>query len=162
MTRIDSRWSVVAVVLLGMLLTAFVGGAAAGPSLVIPGQAISVVLDVDHCTQSSTLCTGSASVGAAASGNDSIVAVYVQVAASGLAETDFALGSITNAAPGVTPAFVTTAVCAACFAEPQPGVYRLAARPSFGFWGSGTYVVQLTVTLPAGAVRRAVVPIDIP
>jgi hypothetical protein len=71
-------------------------------------------------------------------------------------------GSITNPAPGVTPAFVSTATCPACFAEPQPGVYRLAVRPSFGTWGGGSYVVLLTVTKPTGTTVEIVVPIDIP
>jgi hypothetical protein len=109
----------------------------------------------EHCS------LGSGSIGPAADGNTSIVAVYIQLGTVGLAASAFSLGSITNPA-GVTPAFVSTATCPACFAEPQPGVYRLAVRPSFGNWGGGSYVVLLTVTKPAGTTVEIVVPIDIP
>ena len=80
----------------------------------------------------------------------------------GLLEADFVLSSVTNQAPGVTPAFVDTLSCASCFSEPQAGLYRLAARPPFGGWGAGSYVVLLEVTVPSGAVRQIPVPIDIP
>jgi hypothetical protein len=151
--------------LLGALaLTGLVAsGTALAATRVVPGLKHGIVLvDVDHCNQTSTLCTGSGSVGPAADGNTSIVAVHIQLGTVGLAESAFALSSITNAAPGVTPAFVSAATCPACFAEPQPGVYRLAVRPPFGTWGGGSYVVLLTVTKPTGAPIEIVVPIDIP
>ena len=151
--------------LLGALaLTGLVAsGTVCAATQVVPGLKNGLVLvDVDHCTQSSTLCLGSGSIGPAADGNTSIVAVHIQLGTVGLAASAFSLGSITNPAPGVTPAFVSTATCPACFAEPQPGVYRLAVRPPFGNWGSGSYVVLLTVTKPTGTTVEIVVPIDIP
>lgn len=145
------------VALTGMFST---GPAWSDDTLVIHGTKITAFVDVDTCGWSPTWCGGSGSVGAAASGNDSVVSIVVHVPSVGLAETAFSLGSITNPG-GVTPAFVTTATCPACFAEPQPGVYRLAARPSFGNWATGTYTVLLTVATP-GPDKKVVVPIDIP
>ncbi len=130
-------------------------------TLVVPGGNPKVFVDVKHCDWSSTLCSGSGSVGSAANGNASIVAIYYQGTTPGLSQSNFSLSSVTNPG-GVTPAFVSSAICAACFAEPQPGVYRLAARPVFGNWADGTYVVLLTVTRPAGGSVSVMVPIDIP
>jgi hypothetical protein len=59
-------------------------------------------------------------------------------------------------------AFVSVATYPTCFAEPQPGVYRLAVRPPFGTWGSGSSVVLLTVTKPTRTPIEIVMPIDIP
>ena len=130
---------------LGRLLGALVctslvaSGTVSAATQVVPGLKNGIVLvDVDHCNQTSTLCTDSGSVGPAVDGNTSIVAVHIQLGTVGLAASAFALSSITNAAPGVTPAFVSAATCPACFAEPQPGVYRLAVRPPFGTWGGGS------------------------
>lgn len=147
------------------LLTA--SGAAAQSTLVLSGIFLDVLVDVDHCDTSSTLCFGSGSSGPAADANDSIVAVYVHVKGAlgnpitGLAEADFSLSAVTNPG-GVSPIFVGSAVCAACFAEPELGVYRLAARPVSGDWTAGTYVAVLEVTYPNGNVRQVAVPIDIP
>lgn len=148
-----------------VLMTA--SGAAAQSTLVVSGTFLDILVDVDHCDTSSSLCGGSGSIGAAADGNDSIVAVYVHVKGafgnpiSGLLEADFSLNSVTNPG-GVMPIFVSSAICAACFAEPEPGVYRLAARTAFGDWSAGTYVTLLEVTYPNGNVRQVPVPIDIP
>ena len=143
--------------------------AEAGDTTIIPGNNLDVFVDIDTCAQSFTWCSDSGSVGPAAAGNDSVVGVYVHVKnasgapVGGLPETVFSLSSITNPSPGVTPAFVGTAVCAACIAEQQTGVYRLAARPSFGNWGAGTYVVVLELgSVPGAPVFQTVVPIDIP
>ena len=121
-----------------------------------------IFVDTKLCDGVATMCSGSGSVGAATNGNTSIVAIYYQGAMAGLTEANFALSSITNRGSGVTPAFVSTAVCAACFAEVQPGVYRLAARLAFGNWGGGSYVVLMTVTRPVGGSVSVMVPIDIP
>jgi hypothetical protein len=157
-------WRILGRLLGALALTGLVvSGTALAATRVVPGLKNGIVLvDVDHCNQISTLCTDSGSVGPAADGNTSIVAVHIQLGTVGLAESAFALSSVTNAAPGVTPAFVSTATCPACFAEPQPGVYRLAVRPPFGTWGGGSYVVLLTVTKPTGNTVEIVVPIDIP
>ena len=149
--------------------TAFLSSAMvlASPTTVVPGKNLDVFVDVDACNSGLTFCTGSGSSGAAADGNDSIVGITIHVKdgkgspVSGLAESSFSLRSITNQAPGVTPAFVSSNVCSACFAEPQPGVYRLAARPSSNNWGAGTYTVLLKVSSGGGS-KQAVVPIDIP
>ena len=131
-------------------------------TLVVPGTIPKVFVDVKHCERdSSTLCSGSGSVGPAANGNASIVAIYYQGTTSGLTLANFSLASVTNPG-GVTPAFVSSVNCAACFAEPQPGLYRLAARPAFGNWASGTYVALLTVTRPTGGSVTTMIPIDIP
>lgn len=148
-----------AVLLLGALVAQ---GSAVAQTLVVGGGVPRVFVDTKLCDGVSTMCSGSGSVGAAANGNTSIVAIYYQGATAGLSAANFTLSSITNRGSGVTPAFVSTAVCAACFLEVQPGVYRLAARPSSGNWGGGTYVVLLTVTRPAGASVNVMVPIDIP
>jgi len=144
-------------------LTGIVAGGSASfaETLVIPGLGITVFVDVDHCSQTSSLCSGSGSVGPAAGGNDSIVAIVIHTTRTGLAETAFSLTSITNAGSGITPQFVTTATCAACFLEVEPRVYRLAARPSSGNWGAGTYMVLLKVVTP-GPDKAVVAPIDIP
>ncbi|NIA69225.1 hypothetical protein HBA54_11550 [Pelagibius litoralis] len=138
----------------------------AGPSAVFTNN-LDVLVHVDHCASGSTLCTGSSSSGEAAAGNDSIVEVIVHAKRpngtpfAGLAESAFSLTSITNQGAGVTPVFVGSAICAACFLEVEPGVYRLASRPSFGTWGAGTYSVLLKVT-NGNATRQVVVPIHIP
>ena len=121
-----------------------------------------IFVDTKLCDGVATMCSGSGSVGAATNGNTSVVAIYYQGALAGLTEANFAPSSITNRGSGVTPAFVSTAVCAACFAEVQPGVYRLAARPTSRNWGGGSYVVYLSVTRPAGGSVNVMVPIDIP
>jgi hypothetical protein len=46
--------------------------------------------------------------------------------------------------------------------EPQPGVYRLAARPAFGNWAGGIYVVLMTVTRRASGGMSILAPLDIP
>jgi hypothetical protein len=128
---------------------------------VVPGALPKVLVDVGHCQWTSTLCSGSGSVGAAASGNASIVAIYYHGTTAGLAQSSFTISSVTNPG-GVTPVFVSAATCPACFAEPQPGVYRLAARPAFGNWAGGTYVIVMTVTRPNGTSTSVLTPIDIP
>ena len=148
-----------AVLLLGALIAQ---RSAVAQTLVVAGGMPRVFVDTKLCDAVSTMCSDSGSVGAAANGNTSIVAIYYQGATAGLTEANFSLSSITNRGAGVTPVFVSTATCAACFAEVQPGVYRIAARPSFGNWGGGTYVVYLTVTRPAGGSVNVMIPIDIP
>jgi len=129
---------------------------------------LNAIVDVDHCSIfGSTLCSGSGSVGAAASSNDSIVSVIIHATApngtpmTGLPELNFNIFSVTNAS-GAPLVFVRAAVCAACFAEPEPGVYRFAVRPSAGNWGAGTYIQRIEVTALGGAARQIVIPIDIP
>lgn len=136
------------------------GSAFADGTQVISRSQTTVLVDVNLCSFASTRCTDSGSVGVAADGNDSVVGILVQIPNTGLGETAFSLGSITNPG-GVTPTFVTTAACASCFSEPQPGVYRLAARPAKGNWASGSYTVLLTVATP-GPDKTVVIPIDIP
>ena len=148
-----------AVLLLGALVAQ---GSAVAQTLVVAGGVPRIFVDTKPCDGVSTMCSDSGSVGAAASGNTSIVAIYYQGATVDLTAANFALSSITNRGSGVTPAFVSTAVCASCFAEVQPGVYRLAARPAFGNWGGGTYVVLMTATRPVGGSVNVMVPIDIP
>lgn len=136
------------------------GSSWAGDTLAFSRLKTTVLVDVKLCGWSPTLCTDSGSVGVAAAGNNSVVGIIVQIPNVGLPETAFSLGPVTSPG-GVTPEFVTTTVCPSCFAEPQPGVYRLAARPSSGNWASGSYVVFLTVATP-GPDKTVVVPIDIP
>lgn len=142
------------------------GPALAGPSAVFTNN-LDVLVHVDHCGQGSTLCTGSGSSGAAADGNDSIVEVIVHAKLpngthlAGLAESAFSLAAVTNRGTGSPPVFVNSAACAACFLEVEPGVYRLAVRPSSGNWGEGTYTVLLKVT-NGNATRQVAVPIHIP
>ena len=148
-----------AILLLGALVAQ---GSAVAQTLVVGGGVPRIFVDTKLCDGVSTMCSDSGSVGAAVNGNTSIVAIYYQGATAGLTAANFTLSSITNRGSGVTPAFVSAALCASCFAEVQPGVYRLAARPSFGNWGGGTYVVYLTVTRPVGGSVNVMVPIDIP
>ncbi len=148
-----------AVLILGALVAQ---GSAVAQTLVVGGGVPRIFVDTKLCDGVSTMCSGSGSVGAAANGNTSIVAIYYQGTTAGLTAANFTLSSITNRGSGVTPAFVSTAICAACFTEVQPGVYRLAARPTFGNWGGGTYVVYLSVTRPVGGSVNVMVPIDIP
>ena len=148
-----------AILLLGALVAQ---GSAVAQTLVVGGGVPRIFVDTKLCDGVSTMCSDSGSVGAATNGNTSIVAIYYQGTSVGLTESNFALSSITNRGLGVTPAFVSTITCASCFLEVQPGVYRLAARPSSGNWGGGTYVVYLTVTRPVGGSVNVMVPIDIP
>lgn len=148
-----------AVLLLGALVAQ---GGAVAQTMVVASGVPRIIVDTKLCDGVATMCSSSGSVGAAASGNTSIVAIYYQGTTAGVTAANFALSSITNRGSGVTPAFVSTAVCASCFTEVQPGVNRLAARPSFGNWGGGTYVVLLTVTRPVGGSVNVMVPIDIP
>ncbi|MGF1630136.1 MAG: hypothetical protein ACFCUT_11760 [Kiloniellaceae bacterium] len=155
--------------LLVFLTALLVSAIANAQTVVVPSVSLDAVLDVDHCDSAgSVLCGGSGSSGAAAVGNDSVIAVYVQVKLAnglpvgGLAESAFATYAIANPPLGVSPAFVSSAVCAACFAEQTTGVYRLAMRPSSGNWSSGTYVVLLQVTGSGGATRQLLLPVDIP
>ena len=148
-----------AILLLGALVAQ---GSAVAQTLVVAGGVPRIFVDTKLCDGTAMMCSGSGSVGAAANGNTSIVAIYYQGATAGLTAANFTLSSITNRGSGVTPAFVSTAVCASCFAEVQPGVYRLAARPTSGNWGGGTYVVLMTVTRPVGGSVNVMVPIDIP
>lgn len=134
---------------------------AAAETTVVNGGLPKVFVDVSHCQWTSTLCSGSGSIGAATGGNSSIVAFYYHGTTSGLLQSSFTLSSVTNPG-GVTPVFVSSTTCPACFAEPQPGVYRLATRPAFGNWATGSYVVLLTVTRPTGVATTVLVPIDIP
>jgi hypothetical protein len=144
------------------LLAGLIGpGSAFAQTLVVPGSNPKVFVDVKHCEWNSSFCSGSGSVGPAASGNASIVLIYYQGTTPGLAESNFSFGSVTNPG-GVTPALVSSALCAACFSEQQPGVYRFAVRPAAGNWAGGTYVAVLTVTRPAGGSVSIMVPIDIP
>ena len=138
-------------------------------TVVVPGQNLDVVLDIDLCDSAGqVLCGGSGSTGAAAVGNDSIIGVYIQAKlangtpVSGLTETAFSLYAIANPPTGVNLAFVQTSVCTACFAEQTTGVYRLAIRPVTGNWAEGTYVVLLQVTTTGGITRQLLVPVDIP
>lgn len=138
-------------------------------TVTLSNLSLEVVLDVDLCASAGqALCGGSGSSGAAAVGNDSVIAVYVQAKRAdgspvgGLAESAFATTAIANPPPGVSSAFVSTAVCAACFAEQATGVYRLAMRPSSGDWAEGTYIVLLQVTAGGGVSRQILFPIDIP
>ena len=163
MRRRRSRFSVLLAAL------AFLAGAPAqsAETLVVPGHFLDVFIDMDHCEWLSSLCIGSGSFGPAADGNDSVVVIAVHVKGplgnpiSGLAEADFALFPITNPG-GSDPVFVGSATCAACFAEPQPGVYRFAVRTASGTWSLGTFMTLLDVTYPSGASRQTVIPIDIP
>lgn len=139
----------------------FLSSAALAQTTVVPGAVPKAIVDVAHCNWVSTLCSGSGSVGPASAGNASIVAFYYHGSTAGLTQTNFSISSVTNPG-GVTPVFVSAATCPACFAEPQPGVYRLAMRPAFGNWAGGTYVVLLTVTRPTGASTTVLVPIEIP
>ena len=113
------------------------------------------------------LCGGSGSSGAAAVGNDSVIAVYVQAKRAdgtpvgGLAESAFVATAIASPPPGVSLAFVSAGVCPACFAEQTTGVYRLVMRPVSGDWAESTYVVLLQVTAGGGATRQVLLPIDI-
>jgi hypothetical protein len=149
----------ITILLIGALIAQ---GSAVAQTLVVAGGVPRIFVDTKLCDGVATMCSGSGSVGAAASGNTSIVAIYYQGTTAGLTAANFALSSITNRGLGVTPGFVSTAVCAACFSEVQPGVYRLAARPTSGNWGGGSYVVLLTVTRPVGGSVNVMVPIDIP
>lgn len=65
---------------------------------------------------------------------------------------------------GNSSVFARTGACTSCFAEPGPGVYRLALIPSGvgGTQGTGAYVAPLEVTLPSSAVASTITPIDIP
>ena len=155
-------------ILLFTALLATTTTAKAADTLVVPGNNLDVFVDIDTCAQGFTWCSGSGSVGPAAAGNDSVVGVVIHVKrnngtpVSGAPENFFALSSITNPAPGVTPVFVDSVTCPACFSEPETGVYRLAARPSSGNWGEGTYMVLLEFG-PAGTpFFQTVVPFDIP
>ena len=152
-----SRQGITLIMLAGLMCP----GIASAQTLVVPGTIPKVFVDVKHCEWPSSLCSGSGSVGSAANGNASIVAIYYQGATSGLTLANFALSSVTNPG-GVTPAFVSSVSCAACFSEQQPGVYRLAARPAFGNWAGGTYVALMTVTRPTGSSVTMMIPIDIP
>lgn len=157
--------TVSAITKVGVALLMFAGlmvpGMVFAQTTVVPGTIPKVFVDVKHCQWTSTLCSGSGSVGPAANGNASIVAIYFHGTTAGLSAANFTISSVTNPG-GVTPVFVSAAICAACFAEPQPSVYRLAARPAFGNWAGGTYVVLMTVTRPTGASVSVVVPLDIP
>jgi hypothetical protein len=149
--------------LCSLTLTGWAVSESAGQTLVVAGfKNITALVDVNLCSWTPTLCSGSGSVGVAAAGNDSVVGIYLHLATAGLAESAFSMTAITNPG-GVSPVFVTTAVCSACFAEPEPGVYRLAARPAAGAnWTGGTYVALVTVTKPAGTTVTVLIPIDIP
>ena len=140
----------------------------AQPAIVADDNLI-VVVDVDVCDAGGLdMCTDTGSLVAAAAGNSSVVAVIVQVKRNndnplaGLAEGDFSLHTVTNRAPAADPIFISTVVCASCFVEPQPGVYRLGVQPAFGgIWGEGTYTTLLRVT-SGNFSREVVIPIDIP
>ena len=126
---------------------------------------LDVYIQADYCGQGGAICAGATD--AASSSNDHVVEVIVHAnmangtSVAGLTENDFSLASITNRGTGVPLVFVSTATCSACFVEVEPGVYRLAIRPSSGNWGEGTYTALLTVT--SGAfTRSAVIPIQIP
>ena len=153
-----SRQGITLIMLAGLMCP----GIASAQTLVVAGTIPKVFVDVKHCEWPSSLCSGSGSVGPAANGNASIVAIYYQGATSGLTLANFALSSVTNPG-GVTPAFISSVSCVACFSEQQPGVYRLAARPAAATnWAGGTYVVLLTVTRPTGGSVTTMIPIDIP
>lgn len=136
---------------------------------VVADDNLVVVVDVDVCDAGGLdMCTDTGSLVTAAAGNSSVVAVIVQVKrnngtpVAGLAEGDFSLNTVTNRAPAADPIFVSTAVCANCFWEPQPGVYRLGVQPAFGgIWGEGTYTTLLRVS-SGNVTREVVIPIDIP
>lgn len=155
---------------LALLFTALLAGgnAKAAETLVIPGPNLDVFVDIDTCAQGFTWCSGSGSVGPAADGNDSVVGIVIHVKrnngspVTGAPETFFALTTITSPS-GLTTGFVDSVTCAACFAEPVPGVYRLAARPnSGGDWMDGTYMLLLEFG-PAGTpFFQTVIPLDIP
>jgi hypothetical protein len=153
----------VIVLLLGSLsLTGWAVSVNAGQTLVVAGfKNVTALVDVNLCSWTPTMCSDSGSLGVAAVGNDSVVGIYLHLATAGLAESAFSMTAITNPG-GVSPVFVSTALCASCFAEPEPGVYRLAARPAVGNWSGGTYVAQVTVTKPAGGTLTVLIPIDIP
>jgi hypothetical protein len=148
-----------AVLLIGAIIAQ---SSAVAQTLVVAGGVPRIFVDTKLCDGVATMCSDSGSVGAATNGNTSIVAIYYQGTTAGLTAANFTLSAITNRGLGVTPAFVGTATCASCFAEVQPGVYRLAARPTASNWGGGTYVVYLTVTRPVGGSVSVMVPIDIP
>lgn len=142
------------------------GPADADPSAVFTKN-LDVLVHVDTCAWGPSWCSGSGSSGEAAAGNNSVVEVIVHAKRpngtpfAGLAESAFSLTSITNPVPGVTPVFVNSATCAACFLEVEPGVYRLASRPAFGNWGAGSYTVLLKVT-NGNVTRQVTLPIHIP
>lgn len=154
--------------LLILVTSLMVNTIANAQTAIVAAPNLNGIVDIDHCDiGGSTLCTGSSSVGAATDSNDSIVSVVIHVSnnrgnpVSGLAELDFTIHSVTN--PGGTPlVFVRAAACAACFAEPEPGVYRFAVRPSTGNWDAGTYVQRIEVVGGGGTVtRQIVIPVDI-
>ena len=154
--------------LLIFLTAMLVSAIASAQSVVVPSVSLDAMLDIDHCDSAgSVLCGGTGSSGAAAVGNDSVIAAYVQVKLAnglpvgGLTESAFATYAIANPPLGISPVFVSSTVCAACFAEQTTGVYRLAMRPTSGNWSAGTYVVLLQVT-GGGAIRQLLLPIDIP
>ena len=141
--------------------------AQAQQTLVVNSRHLDVLVDVDVCGQVAAMCTDSGSVGPAADGNDSVVSIHVYVKepsgvpVTGLLDIDFAMFAVTNA--GGTPTFIGPPFCPGCFAEPDPGIYRLAVRPGGGGnWSAGSYVVLIEVTYPTGAIRSVAVPIDIP
>ena len=161
MSRFTARHLVVPL-LCSLALTGWAVSVSAGQTLVVAGfKNVTALVDVNLCSWTPTLCSDSGSVGVAAAGNDSVVGIYLHVATAGLAEAAFSMTAITNPG-GVSPVFVNTALCSSCFAEPEPGVYRLAARPASGNWAGGTYVAQITVTKPTGAALTVLIPIDIP
>lgn len=128
---------------------------------------LNVIVDMDACDNTSlTLCSGTGSTSGATASNNAVAIVHVHVhlpngsPISGLTQSDFRLTAITNGGSGVTPGFVASATCGACFAEPEPGVYRLAARPTFGDWGDGSYVTLLDVSIPSGNTRQTIIPFE--
>ena len=155
--------------LLVFVAALMVSAIANAQSVIVPSVSLDVVLDIDLCDSAGqVLCGGTGSTGAAVVGNDSVIAVYVQVKRAdgtpvgGLAESAFTTYAIANPPLGVSLVFVSTTVCAACFAEQTTGVYRLAMRPSSGNWSAGTYIVLLQVTGGGGITRQLLVPVDIP
>lgn len=128
--------------------------------------AFAVLVDEDMCVAPGiSMCVDTGSAVPAASGNSSVVGIHVHLRnrngpITGLAELDFEVYAVTNP-NGTSPVFARTGLCASCFSEPQPGVYRLAIKPANGNWITGTWVTKLEVSLPNG-VAETIIPIDIP
>ena len=161
------RYSFKKALLMVFLFVCWISAPAWADTVIVPGENLHVVIDIDHCDQSTLVCGGTGSVGAAATTNDSVVVMIVQVKANngnavgGLALTDFALDTVLAATGGVGLLIVDAATCPLCFSELPTGTYRLAVRPTFGNWGTGTYVTHLEVSNASGASARTVIPINI-
>ena len=129
---------------------------------------VTAVVEPDLCIALSLgSCSEVGATGPAAAGNDFIVGTHFYVTGSlgaigGLGELDFNVTTITSPS-GNAPDFLRTGACAPCFSEPQPGVYRMAIRPSGSSnWSSGTYMLLLDVNIAPGVTVSMLLPVKIP